>query len=213
MSRASTWKPSISCSPGLRLSNRQAPRSSLGVMGKWGGDMARPSTDAMSVSVPWCGPYRVTSGSGLSPARKKGRPWVWSQCRWPEQDAALKAAVEEVAEPPDAGAGVDHQPWGGLAVAGTGPGWKYGPRSGGNRPRGPAWSRGPPRQDFHPSILPGCAAAPVFLGDEGDLAPGMARGQRPVGGGRFRQRVGGGDHDLEPALLGQAQQVRPGRRP
>jgi hypothetical protein len=131
----------------------------------------------------------------------------------PQEYAALKAAVEEGAEAPDAGAGVYHQAREGFSVVGEGEAGRMASVAQEIGPGGRRGATGPQDDDFHPAILPGGAGAPVFLRDEGDLAPGMARGQGPVGGGRLRQRVGGGDYDLEHAFFGPAQQVHPGRRP
>ena len=46
---------------------------------------AHPTRQQLSGSASCAGISRRTSASGRSPAAKNGRPWVWSQCRWPSR--------------------------------------------------------------------------------------------------------------------------------
>ena len=56
------------------------------------------------------GHVQVDTASGWSPARKNGRPWVWSQCRCAEQDrAAERRRRRAPGQPPQAGARVEHE--------------------------------------------------------------------------------------------------------
>ena len=78
--------------PDREVRRRQDPRQHL--------DRGRPA--------PACGGRRAPRDR--SPARKKGSPWVWSQCRWPSRIEPRKGWPSSTpGQPLQAGARVEHQ--------------------------------------------------------------------------------------------------------
>ena len=79
--RDRTFAPLTAKSSFATASNATSPRSSSGVIGKYGGLITERNTRSSGPAA-WCGPITVTTPPPPASGAKKGRPWMWSQCRW-----------------------------------------------------------------------------------------------------------------------------------
>ena len=70
--------------PRRSISNDQAPRSPSGPIGNAGGDMNRDTRSIAGAALGRDQHPRARHRVDRRP-RKNGRPWVWSQCRWPSR--------------------------------------------------------------------------------------------------------------------------------
>ncbi len=85
----------------------QAPRSCVGSIGKWGGDIARARTETASAPSACSGTSRSDPGSLAVAGREEGQALKMIPMQVSEQDGAAECAAEQGAGRPDAGPGVE----------------------------------------------------------------------------------------------------------